>query len=285
MNKSRPNKRIVILIGVSLLALMILLPGFSFAQLEKPVYHLGDYWEYRVSGDMHSGIFTANIQGTGKIEIIDKTTLTVDGNTYEVWKATLTIEAQSDSYNLSLMQYSTMYRRTSDLAAIKEFNDNEVTSTLGSETSHEEIIYTMPQPFLDYPINVGDSWEKHIETEVTDEDGTTTDISDSYYECTGTTELTTDTGFFSCYILRAVEDEPNGDTYAIEYRSDEVGNFAKRVLYEDGEQTLTMILTDYNYQGEEEDGGNGGIPGFEFIPLILAIIGILFITLRKRNIS
>jgi len=27
------------------------------------------------------------------------------------------------------------------------------------------------------------------------------------------------------------------------------------------------------------------IPGFEFIPLILSIIGILFITLRKRKIS
>ncbi len=268
--------------AVSLLASMILLPGFSFAQLEEPVYHVGDYWEYRVTGDIHAGIVPVNVQGSGKIEIIDETTLTVDGNTYKVWKATLTIEAQSDAYNLSLTQYSTMYRRTSDLAAIKEFNDNEVTSILGSETSHEEIVYIMPQPFLEYPVNVGDSWERHIGTEVTDEYGTITDLSDSYYECTGTTELTTDAGYFSCYILRAVEDEPNGDTYSIEYRSDELGNFAKRVLYEDGEQTLTMILTGYNYRGGENENVDGGTPGFEFALLVIAIICIA-LTGRKKK--
>ena len=117
---------------------------------------------------------------------------------------------------------------------------------------------------------------------MTDEDGTTSDFYDSYYECTGTTELTTDAGYFSCYILRAVDDEPNGDTYSIEYRSAELGNFAKRVLYEDGEQTLTMILTDYNYRGGENDDENGGTPGFEFILLVIAIIGIA-LTGRKKK--
>lgn len=55
-------------------------------------------------------------------------------------------------------------------------------------------------------------------------------------------------------------------------------------IYENAVIVGAMTLTSYNYEGERgngENGGNGGIPGFELTFLIIAIASIIF--LKRRN--
>ena len=276
--------KIGIAIVFFILLSLVLIPGYSFAQLEEPVYHVGDYWTYKVTGDMSSGLIPISLQGIGMTKVEDKTTLTIEGSIYEVWKVTQNIAVTSDTFNLSMVMYSTLYPRVSDLARVKEFNDNDVTSTVMTESSHEEITYLNPQARFDYPVNVGDSWERHVEKEITDDTGTRTETEDIYYECTGTTEVNTEAGSFTCYIIRRVKDDPQGDTYDIEYRSQKAGYTVKAMSYEEGNQTLAMTLTSYNYLGDEGDNG-GGTPGFEMVLVVIALISMVMFIKKKRQLT
>jgi len=273
--------KIGIAIDFFILLSLVLVPGYSFAQLEEPVYHVGDYWTYKVTGDMSSGLIPISLQGIGMVKVEDQTTLTIEGSIYDVWKVTQNIAVTSDTFNLSMVMYSTLYPKVSDLARVKEFNDNEITSTVMTESSHEEITYLNPQAGLDYPVNVGDSWERHVEKEITDDTGTRTETEDIYYECTGTTEVNTEAGSFTCYIIRRVKDDPQGDTYDIEYRSQTAGYTVKALSYEEGNQTLAMTLTAYNYLGDDGDNG-GGTPGFEMVLVVIALISMVIFIKKKR---
>lgn len=282
------NKKIVIGVGVALLlSSMIMLSGNASAQLEEPVYHKGDYWEYRFYGIIPDD--SSSAQGTARVEITDETTITVDEKSYEVWKVTSRINATNDAEEQQMHYYTTSYWRKSDSATIKEILDFEVISPDYTRSSHIETIYKPPyHPDLLYPLNVGDEWERHKECEFIFETETTTSQVDFYYECTGTAEeLKTDAGTFSCYVIKNqhhfmedgnMRDSKDEGNYVLEYRSNKVGYLVKSMGYEDFEQNSFMTLTSYKYQGKNEDGG---IPAFEFAFLIIAIASMML--LKRRN--
>ena len=112
--------------------------------------------------------------------------------------------------------------------------------------------------------------------------GQGTETEDKYYECTGTTEVTIEAGSFSCYIIRMNEDDPQGDTYTVDYYSDEVEHTVKRVQYEDGDQTMTMTLISYNYTEGKTENGNGETPGFGGVLLIVALMSLLMVVRKRR---
>ena len=248
------------------------------ASLEKPSFVKGDYWEYKITEEP-----TGSIQGTARFEITGEKTITVDGKSYEVWEATGNMEWSSD--NVSMTTDDITYLRKSDGALIKSIEDVETITPGGPYSFHSETVYKTIQPDFEYPINVGDIWERHKQIEVTDDTGTHTDWEDAHYECTGTKELTIDAGTFSCYIIKIKDEDSDENNYVLQYHSNKVGgNFVKMEIYENGVIVGAMTLTSYNYEGERgngENGGNGGIPGFELTFLIIAIASIIF--LKRRN--
>jgi len=271
-----------LLISFFILLSIVLVPGYAFAQLEKPTYHVGDYWDYKISASMPSADTPLLFTGTAHLEIMEKTKLTVDINNYDVWKIISRFELNSDSYNMTLTEYTTSYWRISDGATVKAITDEEISSIFGSEVSHTETTHRVIQPDLAFPVDVGDSWERHEQNKVEDEKGADIEMIDTYYECVDATDVTTEAGSYPCYVIKSMEDVTVSGTYDMRYHSNNVGNIVKTISYEDGMQTMIMTLESYSYSGVKEDGGT---PGFEFIPLILSVIGILFITRKKRNIS
>lgn len=274
------NIKTGIVISFFILLSIILVPEYAFAQLEKPSYHVGDYWDYKISASMPSEDVPIVFWGTAHMEIMEKTKINVDISNYEVWKIISRFELTSDSYNMTLTEYTTSYWRISDGATVKSITDKEISSIFGSEVSHTETTHRVIQPDLAFPVDVGDSWERHEQNKVEDETGAEIEMIDTYYECIDTTDITTEAGSYPCYVIKSMEDVAVSDTYEMRYYSNKVGNIVKTISYENGMQTMVMTLESYSYSGEK--AGNGGTPGFEPVLVVIAFISLIMILRKKR---
>lgn len=265
-----------------LLSSLIISSENASAQLWKPIYHKGDYWEYSVSAFVPDD--STLMQGISRTEISDEATITVGGKNYEVWKVVTTVDATSDDGEWESHYYLTSYWLKSNYATIKEILDSEtITPYSGIPlSSHTEMKYKPPYyPEILYPIDVGNKWELHKEGVLTHETGTIDGYTlDFYYECTGIAEeVKTDAGTFSCYVIKTMNNSENTGRYRLEYYSNKVGYFVKAIEYEHFEQKMLMKLKSYRYQSKNEDGG---IPSFELTILIIAIASSVLMK-RKRD--
>ncbi len=262
-------------------ASVLIFSGFAEAALEKPTVSEGDYWNYELSGEYG----TWSYQGTAHDEIRGETTITVNGERYEVWEGEMTWEYSSE--NFTTMYEGKWYIQKSDYATVKS---TEYTNTTyfgewatyfgESSSSYSETIHNPIQPDMDFPINVGDTWEIHRENQVTDETGTHTVQEDAYYECTGEEDVTTDAGTFSCYVIKRWDNVSDTGNYTVSYYSNEVGGaFVKMVMYTNGMSTMTLTLTSYKYERKEDNG----IPGFELIYIAVAVLSVLIFIRKRKN--
>lgn len=255
---------------------MLIFSGFADAALEMPTIHEGDYWNYELSG----GYGTWSYQGTAHNEMIGDTTITVNGESYEVWEGEMTMEYSGENY--TTIYEGKWYIRKSDFATVKSTAYMNSTYFGESSSSYSETIHKPVQPDMDFPINVGDTWEIHRENQVTDETGTHTAQEDTYYECIEKEDVATDAGTFSCYVIKQGNTVNEQNNYTISYYSNEVGGaFVKMVTYTNAVLTMTFTLTSYEYQGKN---GDDGIPGFEMV-LFIGAIGLTLILLRKRKFN
>ena len=55
---------------------------------------------------------------------------------------------------------------------------------------------------MDYPITMSNEWERHTTVTITNSSGKYTEGQNLYYECTGTIDVNTKAGLFSCYIVK-----------------------------------------------------------------------------------
>jgi hypothetical protein len=210
---------------------------------------------------------------------MEKTKITVDINNYDVWKIISRFDLSSDSYNMTLTEYTTSYWRVSDGATVKAITDEEVSSIFGNEVSHTETTHRVIKPDFAFPVDVGDSWERHEQNKVEDEMGADIEMIDTYYECVDTTDITTEAGSYPCYVIKSMENITVSDTYDMRYQSNKVGNIVKTISYEDSMQTMVMTLESYSYSGAKQDGST---PGFESTLLVVALISLVIIVRKKK---
>ena len=272
------DKKIAIgITALLLLSSMMMLSGIVSAELEKPEWHEGDYWEYTVS--RWEEYLTAS--GQKYVEVKQEKTITIEGSQYNARMVTLhlNMSGQYMGSSYTFERDTIKYYRESDMSYMKGIVDS-------TTTGHEEYVYSPPFVGMDYPITVGKEWERHTTITIANSSGTKTEDVDFYYKCTGETDVNTKAGLFSCYAIKAWWEEKGGNNYSIWYQSPDAGyQPVMQEEYEDGEKTYQEKLTSFKYTKPSQDnGGNDGIPGFEITFLIIAIASIILFKRRnKRN--
>lgn len=253
---------------------ILIFSGFAEASLEMPTLHEGDYWNYDMSGEYGTWSF----QGTSHDEIVKETTITVEGESYDVWEGKMNMEYTSELFTTS---YGiTWYGRHSDYALVKSREYTNTTYQGGTSSSFRETIYHPIQQDIDYPIDVGDTWEIHRNNTVTDDTGTYLVPEDTYYECTGKEDVTTDAGTFLCYIIKSWVNRSDTGNYTLSYYSNDIGvSLAKLIMYTNSIPTRTVMLTSYEYTGKNRDGGT---PGFEMV-VLMGALATVWLVLRERK--
>jgi hypothetical protein len=240
-----------------------------------PTIHEGNYWNYEMSGEYGTWSF----EGTVHDKITGETTIIVDGQSYEVWVSEITTEWSGE--NLTMLSEGKWYVQKSDYANVKSAEYINSTYPGGSSSSYIETTYKPVQPDMEFPIGVEDVWDVHKENQVTDETGTHTVKEDTYYECTGKDDVTTDAGTFSCYVIKRWNNVSDTGNYTISYYSNEVGGaFVKMDMYTDNIPTMTITLTSYKYKGKDEDNG---IPGFELTYVVIAVFSALILIGKRKK--
>jgi len=220
------NKMKWIGIGIFAICASILVSStFAEAALEEPAIHEGDYWNHDVAG----GYGEWTYQGTSHDEVVGETTITIEGESYYVWESTMHMEYAGEDF--TTLYEGTWYVRESDYAAVKSIAYTNTTYPGGTSSSFSETIYQPIQPDMEYPTDVGDTWEIHRNNTVTDDTGIHIVPEDIYYECTGTEDVTTDVGTFSCYMIKSRNNSTDTSNYTVSYYSNEVGgSFVKMVI-------------------------------------------------------
>jgi len=122
----------------------------SSATFLKPQVEVGDYWNYE--GNYYG------IPVTSTTSITGQTNITVDNETYDVLVGFTTIDGEIEG-TASLHFNFTTYVRISDYAVVKtvehyNFSDINQTTVLNYES-----IYSPPQDIMQYPIEVGETWQ------------------------------------------------------------------------------------------------------------------------------
>jgi hypothetical protein len=173
------------IVAVLLVSLMIVLLGNATAQLEKPRWHEGDYWEYDFSS-----FGEPPLSGKNYMEVNGIKTITIEGKQYEARMVTYHAKTlNSPSVEVERIEYW----RESDMAIMKYVEDKSI-------GGHEEAIYTPPLVEMDWPIIVDKEWERHLTVTITNPSGTEKEEINFYYKCIGKTDVTTKAGLFACYI-------------------------------------------------------------------------------------
>lgn len=265
------NKKITVgVVGLLSLSSMIVLSGNASAVLEQPKWEEGDYWEYGIyeigaKNKTRIGNMTVKIEGTE--------TTVVDGESYNVWMVEI-IEMRETSNNEKTNFWNvTRYIRKSDLARVKEI------FSFISET----IIYSPPINETDYPVKVGDKWERHYNR--TSGIGSEEVEVDDHYECLNKKTVSIQAGSFNCYIIKLSSEDEGIYPYPLYYHSPKVGNWVKMEVYQNGSLMEDVYeLVSYNYDAKIKNvEENNKIPGFEFLSFIIAMIAIILLSKGDRN--
>jgi len=260
---------------VYILCIIMFFSGLSSAELKQPTYHKGDYWEYKII----SGTDLMPYEGTLRYEIKNETTITANGESYDVWEIFSSSTRRPTDANYYYNMTVISYHRKSDDAVVKQIWKYDYFSPYGVGTYQVERTYKNIQPDLEFPVNVGNAWERHSQFEYRIIDTGENDTAESYryYECIGTSKEKTDVGKFLCYVIKTWSN--SSSDYSLAYYSNKVGNIVKSVTYSNNTVVESMTLTAYKY-----GINNGGLPSFEIYAIIIAVI-ITFIASRKMKVS
>ena len=253
------------------------LSSVSSATFLKPQVEVGDYWNYE--GDYYGIPVTSTITMTGRINI------TVDNETYDALVGFTTIDGEIEG-KVSLHFNFTTYTRISDYSVLKtveHFNFSDINQTT---VLNYESIYSPPQDIMQYPIEVGETWQSQYN--VTKIDLGTMKISESskikYVECERSgAESATGKVEFYCYVLKTTESEDDQGSYTRMWISPSVGREpVKTETYQNDQLIVSLRLLSYNIaQPVEPENGRDGTPSFE---LALAICSIALVFFWKRKI-
>jgi len=272
------RKRIIVTLTLFMLFGGLCLSPVSSATFLKPQVEVGDYWNYE--GNYYGIPITSNTSITGR------TNITVDNETYGVLVEFTTIDGEIEEI-ASLHFNFTTYVRVSDYAIVKTVEHYNYSTANQTALLHYESIYSPPQDIMQYPIEVGETWQNQYN--VTKTDLGTTNISKSfkteYVKCERADTESVAGKEINCYVVKTTESEENQSSYTLMWISSSVGlETVKTETYQNGQILISLMLSSYNiaHPVEPENGG-GGTPGFELVLAIIAMALVLFWKRKRIN--
>ena len=183
---------IVIIMIISLFFILIFL--VVSADMQKPVLTEGDFWDYDI--ELFYEDSDTIITGERKIEVHNNKTITINDSQYNSRIVTDYSKAIRNFSNntVNLSSYVIKYYTEDDISLIIYIKNDAI-------YGYSEIVYEYPFVGFYWPIRSGFSWERTaIRTYSNYTDSKTEEIT-FYYECLGTTNISTSAGFFTCYII------------------------------------------------------------------------------------
>jgi len=242
------------------------------AEMQKPEWQVGDFWEYEMA------IFypNSNFSAKGKLEIKEEKTITVNLTEYNVYE-------QIGSFNFTNMDLNyAFYYNKSNLAELKLV----AYSSSPGVTYHVEYTYDPPLDY-DWPLKVGDSWQVETTETVYDESNSSVFSEEitKNYECLRKTEVNIPAGSYNCYEVKSWnEKDDKSKEYLIEYYSTEVGNTVKQEQYSNDSLHVSMILTSYKYGSQSNDSSDEDFKiGFEFVFIVFIMLVVMFIFIWRHK--
>ena len=240
--------------AIAVAAVLATAPRVAAAQ-NAPAWTQGDFWVYaRTAGSATS---------TVRIDVNERTTLTLPSRTYNVWHLTTTT---TDAGGNSTVQHSWVV--DSNLATAKA---NFTLPLLGEV----QVTLDPPQAGAVFPLTAGAQWSLNTTLRVV---GVSFSLNIAY---SGTVlrEQSTSVaaGTFNVAVIR---NPSTGTAHSEDQYSDGAGNYVKRESYDgSGNRVADQELTSYRYQS----GFFGLLLIIGSVVVIAAVAIALFIVVRRRR--
>ncbi len=234
------------------MALALGAAGRASATQGVPSWSAGDTWVYAPS----SG------NGTITWTVLEQTTVSVGGNTLNVWHTV--VASSSGSISISL----DMYLTTDGLRLAKTSGTLPFVGLL-------TITYDPAMPTAVFPLSTGSNWQGSSSVTTVSGFGTGTSTQSWSGAVTGESSVTVPAGTFTAAAIRSPS---AGNPYTVSYYSESVGWLVKTEHYSGtGALTGTDSLTSFKYSG------NGLLLILLIIGVlaVVAVVGLLF--LRRRR--
>lgn len=266
------------------LVVVFLAPG-ARADMERPTWTAGDFWEYTFTGLPFGGgdLGGATPQGTLRITVTGTDSVTVGGTTYTAYRATmafnLTITSGGLTVTLSIGGES--WHRTTDLGLVKE--TLTIPDFLGAGQFSVTATYAPPQQ-MNWPLKAGATWTATslVTTTTTSQFGTQTDSAteSTSFSVQSETSTTVPAGTFTAYPVRG--NDVDG-SYAMDFWSAAAGNTVRMQAFDDrNQQLMSGDLRAYQYQA----GGLFGAGGIVLLLLLLLVVIVVIVAalaMRRRR--
>jgi len=210
------RKRIIVSLTLFMLFVGLCLSSISSATILKPQAGVGDYWNYE--GSYYGIPITSTTSITGR------TNITVDNETYDVFVEFTTIDGSIEGIASVHFNFTT-YIRVSDYATVKTVEHYNYSTTNQTALLHYESIYSPPQDIMQYPVEVGETWQNQYN--VTKIDLGTMNVSETfeieYVKCERADTESVAGKEINCYVIKIAESEEDQSSYTLMWISSSVG--------------------------------------------------------------
>ena len=244
----------VIALAIALASILIVSPPVAATQ-NHPTWTQGDFWVYtRTAGSARSTI---------RIDVYEKTTLTLALGTYDVWHITTTT---TDSSGNSAVVHS--WVQDSSLGTARTTINFGIFGTVN-------VTYDPPQAEAVFPLSAGVSWSLSTTLHIVN-----TNINVSIpYTAAVTAEQTTVVAEGS-FNVAVITTPASGAPQRKDHYSDSAGNHVQRESFApNGTRTSNQELTSYRYQSSTL--------GLLLIGIGIAIVAVIaiavIVTMRRRR--
>ena len=273
---------------IIILILTSLTLSITSADMNKPEFIIGDYWEYDIKFTIQELNLTIN--GTSRIEILGIQNITIDNSEYNTYIVSdnIILRDNYSNYTLDLSSSAFKYYRISDNSLLSY---HKISLMYG----YSEIVYSYPFVGLLWPIREGISWKRSTTGIYTNSSGSSSEEITFYYDCIGEQYVNTNAGTFQCYIIKI--HTGSDKNYTLSYRSPDVGYFeVKSEEYQNNILIRDITLKSYKYSplidNEEEksnadnnnpDQKNTDIEDTPFLEIIFILITLILIVISKNK--
>ena len=256
-------------------------PG-ARADMDRPTWSTGDFWEYVFSGLPFGGAGGPFSNGTLRIDVLGSDSVTVGGITYPSYHTRMkfNLTMSGGGITITVTMDGESWFRTSDLGLAKQVL--VMPAFFGSGSTTITATYAPPQE-RQWPLKAGATWTATslVTTVTTGGFGIppTNATQSTSHSVQGEVQTTVLAGTFTTFPVRG---NITGGGYGIEFWAGSVGNAARIQAFDQNDQQLTSAdLRSFQYQA-------GSSFGFLLLLLLLlmvivAIVAAVALMRRKKG--
>jgi len=274
-------RRLPAVLMVIALAIVFAVPALAppaRASLEVPTWHVGDYWEYELTGTASP---TPGAIMRARYDVVGTESITVSGISYPSYHARLTFNMTAGGTSITFP--GDEWFRTSDLSAVK----TTFTATFGGSSFTITVTYNPPIE-IRWPLTASAQWSStSLVTNVIEFTGqppsTTNATLAETLRVDADESQTVPAGTFT--VTPLVQTEAAGGSYQKGYWSRSAGNVVEQKAYDSNDaETGGMELTSYRHAAPGEGTGIFGLPTVAWaLILLVVLVGVIAAVVMRRR--